>query len=127
MKDKKFYFAQKGLVFSSDLKSLLFIKTTSKYMPDKLNGKLALPGGKVDFGEDVDAACVREICEETGISVKPRMPVYTWAWTYEKENELVEIVANARLCLYVSGLTNSNKITEKEVIIESVSWVMIEV
>jgi 8-oxo-dGTP diphosphatase len=30
-------------------------------------GKLAFPGGKVDFNEDPEVACIRELSEETGI------------------------------------------------------------
>lgn len=30
-------------------------------------GRLAFPGGKVDFNEDPEVACLRELREETGI------------------------------------------------------------
>ena len=126
MTNKILHFAQKGLVFSQDKKSLLFIKPTSKYMPDKLNGKPALPGGKVDFGEEIDVACVREIQEETGLLVKPGMPVYTWAWTYKKENQSVEIIAIARVCSLQSGEILENDKQEREIKINQVLWVPID-
>jgi len=34
------------------------------------NGRWCLPGGRVDPGESVAETCAREVCEETGLSVK---------------------------------------------------------
>ncbi|MFW9942985.1 MAG: NUDIX domain-containing protein [Candidatus Thorarchaeota archaeon] len=39
-----------------------------KYPP--FEGELALPGGFVDVGETVEAACIREAKEETNINIK---------------------------------------------------------
>ncbi len=33
-------------------------------------GKWDFPGGKVDAGEDIDSALLREVCEETGLSIE---------------------------------------------------------
>jgi len=38
----------------------------------------AVPGGKVNLGETLQQAAVREIFEETGISIIPGEPIYTF-------------------------------------------------
>lgn len=40
-----------------------------KTMPDTVKGKWGVPGGKVEEGEDITAAAVRELKEEAGIEV----------------------------------------------------------
>lgn len=59
---------------------LLTVDAVIVYEQDKLilirrknppyQGQLALPGGFVDVGETVDAACIREAKEETNINIK---------------------------------------------------------
>lgn len=48
-------------------------------------GKWALPGGGLDFGEEMKAGLVREIKEETGLNVTKisEKPVYIWTHRYE--------------------------------------------
>jgi 8-oxo-dGTP diphosphatase len=52
-------------IVESDGKVLLIKRSQHKPQP----GKWGLPGGKVDAGESLEAAMVRELREETGISI----------------------------------------------------------
>src|SRR5258705_12292780 len=95
--------AQKGFILDSDRKKLLVIRySDSRYQAQKLNGKLALPGGQIDFGREPDEEFVREVEEETGITATAGLPFYIWTWTYEKDDVEKQIVAVARLGYYES-------------------------
>lgn len=39
-------------------------------------GKWELPGGRINFGEDITAGLIREVKEEVGISIDPKELVY---------------------------------------------------
>jgi len=58
--------------------------------PLKLSGKWELPGGGLDFGEDIHEGLRREIEEEMHLKVKSisKNPVYAWPWRYEKSRNL---------------------------------------
>ncbi len=56
---------------------------------ESLSGqKWELPGGGLDFGEDIPTAFRREIEEEMGLKVTKmsKAPVYTWTWKYEAKS-----------------------------------------
>ena len=57
---------------------------------EKLSGKWELPGGGLDFGEDIREGFEREIQEEMGLTVKEmsKGPVYAWPHRYEKKRSL---------------------------------------
>ena len=50
-----------------------------------LSGKWELPGGGLDFGEDIRKGFKREILEEMGLKVKKmsEKPIYVWTHRYE--------------------------------------------
>ena len=63
-------FSQKGIVINNG--SVLLIKYSGgKYRNYEIAGKYALPGGKIEIGEGVDASIISEIKSETGITVNP--------------------------------------------------------
>jgi len=57
---------------------------------DKLSGKWELPGGGLDFGEDIPTAFKREVAEEMGLKVSKMSanPVYVWTHKYENKRGL---------------------------------------
>jgi mutator protein MutT len=122
--ESKVYFAQKGIVLDKKRKKILLIRySEAKYTSDKIGGKLGLPGGKMDFGENPDNSFIREVKEETGVTIKPGEPFYVYTWTYQRENEMVQIVALARLATYSNGTPHKETIEEKETKISEVKWV----
>ncbi len=63
MKQKKQRVIIKGIVMKGD--KLLLVQRKRK--DHEIDKKWELPGGKVDFGEKLEEACVREIREEAGV------------------------------------------------------------
>jgi 8-oxo-dGTP pyrophosphatase MutT (NUDIX family) len=98
---------------------------SSKYSPAKLIGKYALPGGKIESGEQPDESLIREVYEETGVSVKPAEPIDVWTWIYNKEGSKVQIVAVSRIAHYIDGEIIDPNI-EKETTISKAEWVEIK-
>jgi 8-oxo-dGTP diphosphatase len=56
----------------------------------KLSGQWELPGGGLNFGEDIHQGLKREIEEETGMRVKSisEKPVYIWTWRLENKRNM---------------------------------------
>lgn len=80
----------KGIVRRNDLVLVLV----------KENGALDLPGGRVEKGETLESALVREINEETGLKVEIRDPVQEWSF-YKAQNHLVKGITFE--CAYLNG------------------------
>jgi 8-oxo-dGTP diphosphatase len=55
-----------------------------------LGGGWEMPGGGLDFGEDVKEALKREVSEEMGLVVKymSEKPIYVWTHKYENKRGL---------------------------------------
>ncbi len=53
--------------------------------PETLSGKWEMPGGGLDFGEDIRAGLKRELEEEMGLKIikVSERPVYVWTHKYE--------------------------------------------
>jgi len=119
-------FAQKGIILNKKLDQILVSKfLDSKFLPDKLNNKLCLPGGRINFGEDLDKGFIREVKEETGIIIKPLSPFYVWSWKYKIGDDDQQIVAVARLAIYSSGKLLTKKKKESETTIDKPRWIFL--
>lgn len=71
---------------------------------EPLRGRWVIPGGTVELGETLQAAVVREVEEETGVTVIPG-EVVTVFDRIEKDGDAVQYhyVIVDYLCAYVSG------------------------
>lgn len=89
-------FAQKAVVRNQVGKVLLVRKSDN----DPNNpGLWELPGGRLIPGtEDVDAHVVREVLEETGLTVSPGPLIDLWSWNMSWQGEQVQVVAVSRYC-----------------------------
>ena len=56
----------------------------------ELSGKWELPGGGLDFGEEIHEGLKREVEEEMGVKVKSieDRPMYVWTWRYENKRNM---------------------------------------
>lgn len=115
-------FAQKGIVVNDKDEILMIKYLDSKYQSEKVAGKYALPGGRIELGETPDQSIIREVEEETGVICKPDIPIYCWNWEYKKGDDLVQINAVARVCKYISGELIKEK-DEGESKIEGSYWI----
>jgi 8-oxo-dGTP diphosphatase len=54
------------------------------------SGKWELPGGGLDFGEDIHEGLKREIEEETGLKITKigKLPKYIWTTKFENERKM---------------------------------------
>lgn len=89
-------FAQKAVVRNHGGEVLLVRKSDE----DPNNpGLWELPGGRLKGGtEDVDAHVVREVLEETGLTVRPGALIDLWSWNMSWHGEQVQVVAVSRYC-----------------------------
>lgn len=73
----------KGLYVKDD--KILLLKESKNR-----SGKWELPGGGLEFGEDIKNTLKREIEEEAGMKVKEisEKPLYVWTWRYENRRNM---------------------------------------
>lgn len=95
-------FAQKAVVTNKGGEVLLVRKSDE----DPHNpGLWELPGGRYEGVEDVDAHVVREVLEETGLTVCPGRVIDLWSWNMSWHGEQVQVIAVSRYCTLTSTFT----------------------
>lgn len=99
------FFAQKAFIVAGQ--SVLFVRKSS----DDPNqpGLWEVPGGRMQYGEDLDEHLRREVFEEVGLEIKPGEPFHLWDWKISRETKggkaNWQIVAVARICHTLSTVT----------------------
>jgi 8-oxo-dGTP pyrophosphatase MutT (NUDIX family) len=88
-------FAQKAVVTDDNGRILLVRKSDED--PNQ-PGRWELPGGRLKDCEDVDAHMIREVREETGLSVSPGQLIDLWSWVMSWHGEQVQVIAVSRYC-----------------------------
>jgi len=85
---------------------------------EPLRGRWVVPGGRVELGESLDEAIVREVQEETGIRVYPREAMAVFDRIDRADGRVVHhYVVVDFLCDYVSGAARAASDAE------DVAWV----
>ena len=74
--DQSLQFAQKALIINNDKVLIIKNSADAKYKPNMLH----LPGGRMNFGEDLEEHIIREVWEETNVKIKPEMPLALFSW-----------------------------------------------
>lgn len=85
MSENKFAVAVKAIVQHQD-RFLLLKKSSSE---DVNPNTYDLPGGRVEFGEELDQALKREVREETGLSIEIVKLINAWSTLIKKDLQLV--------------------------------------
>ncbi|MDR2902433.1 MAG: NUDIX domain-containing protein [Lactobacillales bacterium] len=99
MKTGRLFFAQKAIITQDG--RLLMIKKAA-HAAGNCAHKYDLPGGRMEYGETVDAALKREVLEETGIAAVPGKPFGTFEFYFEKGGERHQVAGIARFCAPVT-------------------------
>lgn len=87
--------ATKGVVFNPELKKYLVLK---KSLAEDINpDTYEFPGGRLQFGEELEEAVKREIKEETGLDVLTQRMFN--AWTFTKKDKGFQLTGIDFLCI----------------------------
>lgn len=72
---------------------------------------ISLPGGKIRSGESPQEALIREVKEETGLSIDIKEHVGIW-WFSDKNNQ--QVICNTFLCTATNKEITTSQIEENE-------------
>jgi 8-oxo-dGTP pyrophosphatase MutT (NUDIX family) len=94
-------FAQKAVIVHAGQVLMVRKSSTDPHRP----GLWELPGGRLQPGEGLDDALVREVLEEVELAVVPGRPLALWSWTLGTAPDAPSVVAVARLCTAAADAT----------------------
>lgn len=87
--------ATKAIIFNTSLKKYLVLKKSDI---EEINpNTFDMPGGRIEFGEELEKAVAREAKEETGLDVVVKQ-VFN-AWTFIKKDSDFQLTGVDFLCL----------------------------
>ncbi|MGH4020771.1 MAG: NUDIX domain-containing protein [Pseudonocardiaceae bacterium] len=111
-------FAQKAAIVQGSRILMVRKSSDDPHNPDLWE----LPGGRMNFGEDIEQHLSREVKEEVGLVVQPGRPLHIWSWVMQREGEApVQVVAVVRMCTVTSGEV-SCKNQDSSDYISSIQW-----
>ena len=116
MVDEFVQFAQKAIIIKG--KKLLMIKKTSKDLNNP--EKWEIPGGRKQFGENLDEHLIREVKEEVGIQIIPKDVFDLWEFKIDVEGKETTVIAISRFCDVIN-----NEINVTEEVIGKCEWIEI--
>lgn len=93
--DKLFVAAKAFIIYKG---KLLLLRESTRYSDGARAGQYDVPGGRVKQGERFDDGLLREIKEETGLSVRLGQPIAVSEWRPEVRGEQWQVVATFFLC-----------------------------
>ena len=88
---------------------ILVLRESSRYSDGTNSGKYDVVGGRIEPGQRFDESLMREIKEETGLSVKLGKPFYVGEWRPKVQDKQWQIVGTFFECL---AKTNKVKLSE---------------
>lgn len=115
---KLFNFAQKALITNG--KQLLLVKKSADdpHHPNEWE----IPGGRMEFGENLEEHLKREIMEEVGLEIEIGIPFGMWTWIMTKGNDEIQVIAVASVCTVVNGsVTDQNQVDDD--FLSQIQWV----
>jgi len=117
------FFAQKAFIV--DAGKLLAVRrdSTDENQPCRWE----VPGGRLEGGEGLDEHLIREVLEETSLTIKPGQPFFVWKWTIKQSGPSAPdtIVAVARLCSLEGGsLSDIRRVADDH--LDLMEWLPLE-
>ncbi len=102
--EKKLFVATKAFIKNSEGK-ILILRESDKYEDGSNKGKYVIPGGRIEFGEKLKYALIREVKEETNLDIEIGKIFHTSEWSPIVRDEQWHIVG-----LYFKCKSNTDEV-----------------